>query len=581
MMPVAPAAFLIAALPLTALAQNGVEYDTSRAYYLPYMDGTEWPLRQGYYGGELDENGRGNIYKNSHEGDLALDFLMPTGTPVLAARAGEVTDSVDTNLFYQACTNDRSICAGRNNLIRIEHTADGSQGEYLHLNPGGSCVEVGDVVSAGDIIGYSGHTGFSFTPHLHFGIRPNLTDLVNPQVYPNFTPGLSHGGNPTPHSFVDVQEFDLYGDGSNLNTGDTGVPRLAKGSLVRTHTSYVSANSANKNWCEVTFNPSNSGVTRDTPKPLPEQYHRYEAAIRYESGGCLETQINMSSSFTTTGSTTTQSLPASVEIATGTNNGCEQINVYGNIVGKRIDIRDASMFIENPAQRWHFTDEGYIKSSIHSKPGELLCLSLEESNANGYLDNFDVKLRVCQDLSRFKWFYDSTTNEISSQKYPREYLTAPAPSSTNKNLRITYRFDTTIDPAWRKFTIDIVSPTLVNQANNSKKLTLTYDEHLRTNLYGLNSDKCLGLDANFQPELQATCEDIEEQKWLYDDLTMQITNLLFPWRDCLAVSSANGQLEIEQCDSNKASQQFSRRFINIPLPKLSDFSSYPGVYKHD
>jgi murein DD-endopeptidase MepM/ murein hydrolase activator NlpD len=45
---------------------------------------------------------------------------------------------------------------------------DGTFAEYVHLKKDGAQVSVGDMVSAGDFIAYSGNTGWSSGPHLHF-----------------------------------------------------------------------------------------------------------------------------------------------------------------------------------------------------------------------------------------------------------------------------------------------------------------------------------------------------------------------------------------------------------------------------
>jgi murein DD-endopeptidase MepM/ murein hydrolase activator NlpD len=47
---------------------------------------------------------------------------------------------------------------------------DGTLTEYVHLMQGGSAVRVGEKVAAGKLIGYSGNTGYSAGPHLHFAV---------------------------------------------------------------------------------------------------------------------------------------------------------------------------------------------------------------------------------------------------------------------------------------------------------------------------------------------------------------------------------------------------------------------------
>ena len=55
------------------------------------------------------------------------------------------------------------------NYVVILHS-DGTTGEYYHLKYKGVAVSRGQSVQQGQLIGYSGNTGFSSLPHLHFGI---------------------------------------------------------------------------------------------------------------------------------------------------------------------------------------------------------------------------------------------------------------------------------------------------------------------------------------------------------------------------------------------------------------------------
>jgi murein DD-endopeptidase MepM/ murein hydrolase activator NlpD len=56
------------------------------------------------------------------------------------------------------------------NLITIQHK-DGTLGSYIHLDYKGVLVKVGDHVERGQLIGYSGLTGFTRGPHLHFVVH--------------------------------------------------------------------------------------------------------------------------------------------------------------------------------------------------------------------------------------------------------------------------------------------------------------------------------------------------------------------------------------------------------------------------
>lgn len=128
-------------------------YDTNYVYELPFAAGTSYRVAQGY-------NGR-----FSHAGEAALDFSLPEGTPVHVARSGTVVRVVDK--YHQHCDEPR--CADFNNTIEILHD-DGTYADYVHLRQRGTTVTVGQQVATGNLIGYSGDTGYASGPHLHFGV---------------------------------------------------------------------------------------------------------------------------------------------------------------------------------------------------------------------------------------------------------------------------------------------------------------------------------------------------------------------------------------------------------------------------
>lgn len=89
---------------------------------------------------------------------------MPEGTPVLAAREGLVVGTEDK---FDINGSDKDKYANFANFVIVKHP-DGTFGEYDHLQKGGVAVKTGQTVKKGDILGYSGNTGFSTGPHLHF-----------------------------------------------------------------------------------------------------------------------------------------------------------------------------------------------------------------------------------------------------------------------------------------------------------------------------------------------------------------------------------------------------------------------------
>ncbi|MCV2883964.1 M23 family metallopeptidase [Aestuariibacter sp. AA17] len=111
---------------------------------------------------------------NNGVGTYAIDFEMPIGTKVLAARNGKVVSVREK--FEDG--NNRDL---EENYIFIQHD-DGTVARYFHLTHNGALVNEGDNVNAGDVIGLSGNTGQSGGPHLHFDVQqcgPNLPPHYN------------------------------------------------------------------------------------------------------------------------------------------------------------------------------------------------------------------------------------------------------------------------------------------------------------------------------------------------------------------------------------------------------------------
>ncbi len=130
---------------------NQVDFDEDYEYDLPYKTDDKYRIEQGYDG------------KDTHQNENALDFDMPEGTEVLAAREGVVVDVVESNIG--SCFSEE--CRWKANYVLIYHP-DGTFADYAHLKYNGAMVKVGDFVQKGDLIGFSGKTGFAKGPHLHF-----------------------------------------------------------------------------------------------------------------------------------------------------------------------------------------------------------------------------------------------------------------------------------------------------------------------------------------------------------------------------------------------------------------------------
>lgn len=84
-----------------------------------------------------------------------LDFAVNIGTPIYAPADGVVSTVRPGN-------------KGSGNFIRLQHSF-GFTSSYSHLKK--FAVRAGDFVDKGDLIGYSGNSGLSSGPHLHYEIR--------------------------------------------------------------------------------------------------------------------------------------------------------------------------------------------------------------------------------------------------------------------------------------------------------------------------------------------------------------------------------------------------------------------------
>ena len=104
--------------------------------------------------------------RRDHHG---IDIFAPRHTPVLAASAGLVT-WVGTNRLG-------------GNVVWVWNAARRQSHYYAHLSR--QAVNVGQHVSAGDVVGYVGNSGNAQTtpPHLHFGIYSRGEGPIDPLPY--------------------------------------------------------------------------------------------------------------------------------------------------------------------------------------------------------------------------------------------------------------------------------------------------------------------------------------------------------------------------------------------------------------
>ncbi len=141
------------------LGSSLAEHESQTVYLPPFAKNSRFRITQGF-NGQFSHADKQNKY--------AVDIAMPLNTPVYAARSGTVIEVNDD--FYVSGT--RQAYKSQANSIRILHD-DGSMGVYAHLALEKAQVYKGLRVYAGQLIAYSGNTGFSSGPHLHFAVQVN------------------------------------------------------------------------------------------------------------------------------------------------------------------------------------------------------------------------------------------------------------------------------------------------------------------------------------------------------------------------------------------------------------------------
>ncbi len=93
------------------------------------------------------------------KGHNGVDFGVPVGTRIMAALAGTVAGTGNTDAV--------SGCYSYGKWVLLRH-ANGLSTLYAHLSA--IAVSPGQAVTTGQLIGNSGNTGYSTGPHLHFSV---------------------------------------------------------------------------------------------------------------------------------------------------------------------------------------------------------------------------------------------------------------------------------------------------------------------------------------------------------------------------------------------------------------------------
>jgi len=117
---------------------------------------------------QVSQSFNGRFSHQQQPSQYAVDFSMPVGTDIKAARQGTVILVTDNYNFG----GKSDYFLDKANHVMVLHS-DGTYAIYAHILPGSAYVQAGDNVSAGQRIARSGSSGFSTGPHLHFALFRN------------------------------------------------------------------------------------------------------------------------------------------------------------------------------------------------------------------------------------------------------------------------------------------------------------------------------------------------------------------------------------------------------------------------
>ena len=183
----------------------------------------------------LCSQGPGGTFSHSAGGwRNSFDFACPVGTPVISPRDGIV---VDVEGAYRKGGPDL-IFEEECNYVHILFD-DGSVCDLVHLRADSLQVEKGDFVKCGQIVAYSGNTGFSGEPHIHMMVYVH-------RLVPNF----KHESL-TKNSNAQYFNFDYEAQWQTLPIKFKCAKEELK-EYKRRRNSNNNCNEYGLNWCEVT-----------------------------------------------------------------------------------------------------------------------------------------------------------------------------------------------------------------------------------------------------------------------------------------------------------------------------------------
>jgi murein DD-endopeptidase MepM/ murein hydrolase activator NlpD len=146
-------------MEIIALGSPDAQHKPPGPYRAPFAVGSTYRVSQAF---------PSTFTHNTPESQYAVDFALPDGTPVYAARDGVVIN-VRHDAFRGGAT---AAMMDQANMVDVLHD-DGTIALYGHLHWDSIQVHIGQHVSRGQGLGNSGNTGFTTGPHLHFVVIRN------------------------------------------------------------------------------------------------------------------------------------------------------------------------------------------------------------------------------------------------------------------------------------------------------------------------------------------------------------------------------------------------------------------------
>ena len=126
-----------------------------------------------------------------------IDIKASIGTKILASEDGIIREIGNTDMFGQGT---KKPCLSYGKWVLIEHP-NGLSTLYAHLSL--IRVQKGDIIKRGDLIAYSGSTGYAIGPHLHFTVYESKTVQFGPSKLPKSTcEFLPFGGYLNPMAYL-------------------------------------------------------------------------------------------------------------------------------------------------------------------------------------------------------------------------------------------------------------------------------------------------------------------------------------------------------------------------------------------